>query len=130
MPFARGGLGHAPPPLPRKFLNLEVLKYHYWRSNTNYWCSNTTISVNFFSNLINFLAVSSIFQDIRVKYSAFCFLYENLMKISQHESKSGFFLSRLHIGWDSGFSSKIGIVPMKSGWLDSQEQFRRLLLFI
>ena len=41
------------------------------------------------------------------------------MKISQHESKSGFFLSLSHIGWDSGLSSKIGIIPMKSGWLYS-----------
>ena len=28
------------------------------------------------------------------------------MKISQHESKSGFFPSRSHIGQDSGYSSK------------------------
>ena len=41
------------------------------------------------------------------------------MKISQLKSKSGFFLSRSHIGWDSGFSSKIGIILMKLGWLDS-----------
>ena len=41
------------------------------------------------------------------------------MKISHHESKSGFFLSRSHIGGDSGFSSKIRIIPTKSGWLDS-----------
>ena len=48
------------------------------------------------------------------------FFYENLTKISQHESKSGFFLSRSHtIVRDSGFSSKIGIIPTKSGWLDS-----------
>ena len=36
----------------------------------------------------------------------FIFFYENLMKILQHKSKSGFFLSRSHIGQDSGFSSK------------------------
>ena len=40
----------------------------------------------------------------------FVFFYENLTKISQSESKSVFFLSRSHIGRDSGFSSKIGMV--------------------
>ena len=30
---------------------------------------------------------------------------------SEQMSKSGFFLSRLHIGLDSGFSSKIGRIP-------------------
>ena len=40
-------------------------------------------------------------------------------KISQHESKSGFSLSRSHVGQDSGFSRKIAIIPTKSGWLDS-----------
>ena len=52
----------------------------------------------------------------------FVFCYENLTKISQHESKSGFFLSRSHIGWDSGFSSKIRIILMKLGWLDSLDR--------
>ena len=41
------------------------------------------------------------------------------MKMSQQESKSGFFLSQSHIDQDSGFSSKIGIIPTKSGWLDN-----------
>ena len=49
----------------------------------------------------------------------FVFFYENLTKILQHESKSGFFLSRSHIGRDLGLTSKIGMVPTKSGWLDS-----------
>ena len=49
----------------------------------------------------------------------FVFFYENLTKISQHELKSGFFLSRSHIGRNSGFSIKIRIIPTKSGWLDS-----------
>ena len=31
----------------------------------------------------------------------------------------GIFLSRRHIGQDSGFFSKTGIIPTKSGWLDS-----------
>ena len=42
-----------------------------------------------------------------------------MLKISQHESKSGFGLSRSHVGRDSGFSRKIAIIPTKSGWLDS-----------
>ena len=49
----------------------------------------------------------------------FVFFYENLTKLSQHESNSGFFLSRSHIGRDSGFSSKIRIIPTKSGRLDN-----------
>ena len=49
----------------------------------------------------------------------FVFSYEKLTKILQHESKSGFFLSRSHIGRDSGLTSKIGMIPTKSGWLDS-----------
>ena len=41
----------------------------------------------------------------------FVFFYKNLTKVSQHESKSGFFLlARSHIGRNSGFSSKIGMV--------------------
>ena len=40
-------------------------------------------------------------------------------KISQHESKSVFSLSRSHVGQDSGFSRKIAIISTKSGWLDS-----------
>ena len=34
-----------------------------------------------------------------------------LLEKSEQMSKSGFFLSRLHIGLDSGFSSKIGRIP-------------------
>ena len=65
-----------------------------------------------------FLAVSqSVFRDIRVKTFTvhFVFFYENLTKILQHGSKLWFFLPRSHIGRDSGFSSKIGIIPTKSG---------------
>ena len=40
----------------------------------------------------------------------FVFFYKNLTKILQHESKSGFFLSRSHIGRGSGLTSKIGMV--------------------
>ena len=34
-----------------------------------------------------------------------------LLEKSEQMSKTGFFLSRLHIGLDSGFSSKIGRIP-------------------
>lgn len=34
-------------------------------------------------------------------------------------SKPGFFTSRSYIGRDSGFLSKIGRIPTKSGWLNS-----------
>ena len=62
---------------------------------------------------------------MRVKYCIhnFVFLYskyyENLTKMTEQMLKSGFFLFRLLIGQDSGFSSKIGVIPTKSGWLDS-----------
>ena len=34
-------------------------------------------------------------------------------------SKSGFFLSRSHIGLDSGFQAKLGESPQNWGWMDS-----------
>ena len=39
--------------------------------------------------------------------------------IIRTDFKIGMFLSRSQIGWDSGFSSKIGRILTKSGWLDS-----------
>ena len=70
--------------------------------------------LNFISYFLQFLGTS----ELSILHCVF--FYENLTKISQHESKSGFFLSRSHtIGRDSGFSSKIGIIATKSGWLDS-----------
>ena len=57
-----GGSGACP---ALGILNLEALKCHFWRSNT-------TISVK---NLREFLAVSSVFREIRVKYFAFRFLF-------------------------------------------------------
>ena len=53
----------------------------------------------------------------------FVSFYQNLTKISQYKSKSRFFLSLSHIGRDSGFSSKIGTIPTKSGWLDRLHYF-------
>ena len=41
------------------------------------------------------------------------------LKISEQLSKSEIFLSRTHIDRDSGFSSKIGRTPTRSGWLNS-----------
>lgn len=39
------------------------------------------------------------------------------MKKSEQVFKLGFFLSQSHIGQASGFSSKIGAIPTRSGWL-------------
>ena len=39
-------------------------------------------------------------------------------KISVQMSKLRFFLSQSHIGWDSGFSSQIGRMRERLGWLD------------
>ena len=85
---------------PREFLNLVALKCHCW-------CSNTTISVK---NLGNLIATFAFSLELSILHSVF--FYENLTKISLHESKSGFFQPRSHIGRDSGFSRKMG-------WLDS-----------
>ena len=45
---------------------------------------------------------------------------------SDQMSESGFFLSRSHIGWDLGFSSKIGRILMKSEWLNSLRTYNFL----
>ena len=74
-----------------KFKNLEALKCHFW-------CSNITFSVK---NLRYFLAAPSVFRSSELSILHFVSFYENLTKISQHESKSGFFLSRSHVGRDS-----------------------------
>ena len=79
VPFARGVWGMP----PRKFLNLEALKCHYW-------CSNTTISVK---NLGYFLQIFQFFGTSELNIQHVVFFYENWMKISEHESKSGLFLS-------------------------------------
>ena len=88
---------------PRKFLNIhvEALECHFW-------CSNTTISVK--KSLVN---SCSFFRFLEHQSYVFCISFSFMRigrKVSQHESKSGFFLSRLHIGQDLGFSSKIGMV--------------------
>ena len=41
--------------------------------------------------------------------------------------KSGFFLSRSYIGWDSGFSSKIGKIPTQPKRLDSLHMYQFFL---
>ena len=45
-------------------------------------------------------------------------------------SKLGFFQSRSHIAWDLGFSSKIGRIPRRLGWLDSQQTNRATATWI
>ena len=57
--------------------------------------------------------------QFQLKYTLLLYKYhKNSYKISEM-SESGFFLSRSHIGRDSGFSSKIGRNSTWSGWLDS-----------
>ena len=48
-----------------------------------------------------------------------CVILTMYFKIWKQMSKSGFFLSWSHIGRDSGFSSKIGRILMRSELLDS-----------
>ena len=45
----------------------------------------------------------------------FVYFYDSLMKVAQHKSKSGFFLSRSHIGWDWVIPEIIQIPP-PYGW--------------
>ena len=59
--------------------------------------------ISYFLQFLQFLRTSEL------SFLYFVFFYENLTKISQHESKSEFFL----------FSSKIGIISKKSGCMDS-----------
>ena len=80
----------------RKFLNLEALKCHFR-------CSNTTISGNISCSFFSFSG------RIRVTYSAFCFLRIFVF----------FGILLIPIAYCSGLLSKIGIIPTKSGWLDS-----------
>ena len=50
------------------------------------------------------------------------FMYEHHKNSSENigtDIKIGIYPSRLYIGWDSGFSSQIGRIPTKLGWLDS-----------
>ena len=51
----------------------------------------------------------------------FVFYYENLTEISQHESKSLFFLSRSHIGRDSGFSEQNQDYPDEIGMVGQSD---------
>ena len=78
---------------------------------------------------LNQLSVSCLFMFVfanngagyqfQFQYTLFLYKYrKNSYEISEM-SKSGFFLSRSHIGWDSGFSSKAGRISTWSGWLDS-----------
>ena len=47
----------------------------------------------------------------------FVYFYDSLMKVAQHKLKSGFFLSRLHIGWDWVILEIIQIPPPPPyGW--------------
>ena len=115
-----------PPPSPRKFLNL-------WNAISDVLTQQSLSKI--FSNLITtfvynpfgikvlgficyFLQFLEFFGKSELSILHFIFFYENLMKMSQHNLKSRFFQSQSHIGQDLG-SSKIGIIPTKSGRLDS-----------
>ena len=50
--------------------------------------------------ILYFLQFLQFFGTSELIILHFVFFYDNLTKISQHESKSGFFLSRSHIVWD------------------------------
>ena len=68
---------------------------------------------NIFHSFIHSLCIETIIR-YWVLYSKY---YENLTEMTEQMSKSGFFISRPHIGRDSGFSSKIGVIPTKwDGW--------------
>ena len=66
------------------------------------------ISVSVISKLVHSVISCSCINIIRIH-----------LKKSKQMSKLGFFLSRSHVGLNSGFSSKIGRIPTKSEWLDS-----------
>ena len=74
-----------------------------------------------------------VYLDIRVKYFVILYgkHYENLTKMSsqgccslKEMSKPRFFTSRRHMDRDSGFSSKIAIIPRnRDGWTVCTEFF-------
>ena len=83
-------------------------------------CGVKTILV--FMLFLDIFFISSGYQS--QVYSILCPSNSTIMtnyctKISEGKSKSGAFLSRSHVGQDLGFSNKIRVILMKSGWLDS-----------
>ena len=75
----------------------------------------------FFIQVVRFLKLLWISLSAEV-YSVWCHCMSIIrihLKISEQLSKSEIFLSRTHIDRDSGFSSKIGRTPTRSGWLKS-----------
>ena len=66
------------------------------------------ISVSVISKLVYSVILCSCINIIRIH-----------LKKSKQMSKLGFFLSRSHVGLNSGSSSKIGKIPTKLEWLDS-----------
>ena len=102
-----------------------------------FWCSETLFLCSAISSKI-FVKLSVIFIPIFIcvfshTSTRFCFIFQTvylrfrgisftllgvLVYFSKQMSKLGFFLCWSHIGRDSRFSSKIGRIPTRSGWLD------------
>ena len=71
----------------------------------------------YFIQVVRFLKL--LWISLSTKYTLCGVIVWIHWKISEQLSKSEIFLSRTHIDRDSGFSSKIGRTPTRSGWLKS-----------
>ena len=71
----------------------------------------------YFIQVVRFLKL--LWISLSTKYTLCGVIVWIHWKISEQLSKSEIFLSRTHIDRDSGFSSKVGRTPTRSGWLKS-----------
>ena len=69
----------------------------------------------YFKQVVRFLKL--LWISLSTKYTMCGVIVWIHLKISEQLSKSEIFLSRTHIDRDSGFSSKVGRTPTRSGWL-------------
>ena len=123
-----GGLGAWP---PRKFLNMSFLGVPtgHFANNIHDYNPYNPFGIKLLEFIWYFLQFLQFFRTSELSILHFVFVYENLTKISQHESKSEFFRSRSHIGRGSGFSSKIGMILTKSGVLDNLHKLMGIICF-
>ena len=82
------------------------------------WLCKMWILQLFQQPLCNISLRSKLAIKLRVKYSAFRFLLWKFDKNITTRVEIWIFPIHLHIGRDWGFSSKIGIIPTESRWLD------------
>ena len=106
-------------------MNTHTLWVPGWKFSRQDWKKNNTVCI--LDSV--YLGTASIYSDCPTFWACKIGIFFNnqgimgvlagVLEIWEQMSKLEFFLSWSHIGWDSGFSSKIRRIPTKSGWLDS-----------